>query len=186
MLDGEKQLIANAKRRGGASSFGKLYDYYQPKIYRFVYLKVSNREEAEDITHQVFLSAWQNIKAYTFQGFPFSSWLYRIARNRVIDHYRTSKSTQSIEGTEAMLISSQENIVSATDNALEIERIQVALKRLPLDQQDVLIMRFVDDMPHKDIAAALKKTEGAVKVIQHRALKKLKGILGDATQEEQR
>ena len=87
MLDGEQSYV-NSAIRGDSSAFGVLYDHYQPMIYRFVAVKVGRREEAEDITHQVFLSAWQNIKRYEHRGHPFSSWLYRIARNQVVDHYR--------------------------------------------------------------------------------------------------
>jgi RNA polymerase sigma-70 factor (ECF subfamily) len=74
MLDGEDKLITSAVK-GNSSAFGQLYDHYHPMIYRFVAVKVSRREEAEDITHQVFLSAWQNIKSYEHRGHPFSSWL---------------------------------------------------------------------------------------------------------------
>ena len=88
MLDGEKRIIQDAVG-GEASAFGLLYDHYQPKIYRFVLVKVGRREEAEDLTHQIFLHALQNIGSYEHLGFPFSSWLYQIARNQIIDHYRT-------------------------------------------------------------------------------------------------
>src|ERR1700677_3343750 len=81
MIDGEEKLIQEAVR-GDSSAFGLLYDHYQPMIYRFVAVKVGRREEAEDITHQVFMNAWQNIASYRHRGHPFSSWLYRIARNQ--------------------------------------------------------------------------------------------------------
>src|SRR3989344_5860742 len=96
MMDGEDKLIKRAIR-GGASAFGSLYDYYQPKIYGFVLIKVGRREDAEDLTHQVFLSAFLNVKSYKDMGHPFSSWLYRIARNQVIDFYRTRKKEASLE-----------------------------------------------------------------------------------------
>src|SRR3989338_5755556 len=82
MLDGEAQLIRQAQR-GNAESFGELYDHYLPKIYRYIFAKVSHREHAEDIAHEVFLAAWKNLPGYRMRGFPFSSWLYRIARNEV-------------------------------------------------------------------------------------------------------
>src|SRR5579862_2288407 len=99
MLDGEEKVIKSAVT-GNSSAFGELYDHYQPMIYRFVAVKVSRREEAEDITHQVFLSAWINIKNYKHRGHPFSSWLYQIARNQVIDHYRSKRNDVSIENTD--------------------------------------------------------------------------------------
>ena len=90
MLESEKVYIKKAKS-GNQEAFGALYDHYLPSIYRFILLKVSNRAEAEDLSHEVFLSAWKNIPGYKDKGFPFSSWLYQIARNAVIDFYRTSK-----------------------------------------------------------------------------------------------
>src|SRR3984885_16080132 len=96
MIDGEEKLIKQAVR-GVSSAFGPLYDHYQPMIYRFVLVKVGRREDAEDITHQVFMSAWQNIRGYKHRGHPFSSWLYQIARNQVVDHYRAKKSETSLE-----------------------------------------------------------------------------------------
>ncbi|MDZ4346963.1 MAG: sigma-70 family RNA polymerase sigma factor, partial [Candidatus Binatia bacterium] len=87
MMEGEQNLVEDA-RRGDPEAFGVLYDYYLPRIYRFVLFKVSSKEHAEDITQYAFLKAWENIRTYRPQGHAFGSWLYRIARNAVIDHYR--------------------------------------------------------------------------------------------------
>lgn len=181
MLDGENKLITHAVR-GRASAFGSLYDYYQPKIYRFVLIKVGQREEAEDLTHEVFLNAWQNINRYKDLGFPFGAWLYQIARNKVIDHYRTRKSTVNLENVDPNSIS----VTAAEwnpDSKLEIERLMAAVRQLKPDYQDVIIMRFVEDLPIKETADAVGKTEGAVKLIQHRAIKELKNIVGQDLRE---
>lgn len=175
MLDGEEKIIESAIR-GKASAFGSLYDHYQPKIYRFVLIKVSRREEAEDLTHQVFLHAWQNIAGYRNLGFPFSSWLYRIARNQVIDFYRVRKETVEInEIGEDYFEAEGENL----DEQIEIERIVRLMKKLKPIYQDVLMMRFVEDLPLKEVADYLGKSEGAVKLIQHRAVRELKEIIGE-------
>ena len=87
MLEDEHNLVARAKE-GEAEAFGLLYDFYMPRIYRFVLFKVGRREEAEDLTQGVFLKAWEHVEAYESRGYPFSSWLYRIARNTVTDHHR--------------------------------------------------------------------------------------------------
>lgn len=173
MLDGEAKLIENAVR-GKASAFGLLYDHYQPKIYRFVLIKVGRREDAEDLTHQVFINAWQNISDYKDIGFPFSSWLYRIARNQVIDRYRTKKPEISIEEmaveTFAEAGITEENI----EQKILLESVMGAIRKLKQDYQDVLVMRFVEDLSVKETAAAIGKSEGAVKLMQHRAVKELK------------
>ncbi len=175
MLDGEENIIKSAVA-GEASAFGLLYDYYQPKIYRFVFIKVSRREEAEDLTHQVFLSAWENIENYKHLGFPFSSWLYRIARNEVIDYYRTKKNNVELEKADSE-ISEPPTAEFAIEKKFELENVRGAIGKLKPEYQDVIIMRFVEDLSPKEIAAALGKTEGAVKLLQHRAIKNLKALL---------
>lgn len=179
MLDGEKQLIKRAIR-GEALAFGLLYDRYQTQIYRFIYLKVSHREEAEDLTHQVFLKSWQNIGEYKFQGFPFSSWLYRIARNQIIDYYRVKKNNSNIEEiSESKIDDSSIEIIEIIDNNLDVKKIKEAIKQLNPGHQDVIILRFIEELTLKETASALKKSEIAVKLLQHRAIKKLKKILNN-------
>ena len=175
MIENEDKLIQNAKQ-GESSAFGELYDNHHEKIFRFVYFKVSHKEEAEDITHKVFLSAWKNIKNYQDQSVPFSSWLYRIAKNKVIDHYRVKKTHTPLDSIQDSLHSDY-NLELATEEALDLENVRSAIKELNQDQQDVLIMRFIEDLPIKEVAIALGKTESSVKLIQLRAIKKLKSIL---------
>ncbi|MEK7546622.1 MAG: sigma-70 family RNA polymerase sigma factor [Patescibacteria group bacterium] len=176
MLDGEIKLIENAVR-GKASAFGLLYDHYQPKIYRFVLIKIGRREDAEDLTHQVFLNAWQNISNYKDLGFPFSSWLYRIARNQIIDRYRTKKQEVGLEIVDEEYFSDFGLNEKNLEEKIQLERVMKAMKELKQDYQDVLIMRFVEDLSVKEVAATVEKSEGAVKLMQHRAVKELKKVL---------
>lgn len=181
MLDGEQQLILRAIR-GEAPAFGSLYDHYQPQIYRFIYLKVSHREEAEDLTHQVFLHSWIKIHEYTFEGFPFSSWLYRIARNAVIDYYRTQKTAINLE-----IISEDPNedsqieisLPELTDQSLNLSKIKQAIQALKPIEQDIIILRFVEDLSPEEVGLLTAKTPQAVRLIQHRAIKNLKQILSN-------
>lgn len=180
MLDGEDKLIKNAVG-GDSSAFGGLYDHYQPMIYRFVLVKTGRREEAEDLTHQVFLSAWQNVKGYKNLGYPFSSWLYQIARNQIVDHYRSNKNDISLDsGNPEFFASSAVTDPIDISTRLAVEKVFLAMKKLKPDYEDVVMLRFVEDLSLRDTAKALKKTEGAVKLMQHRAIKELKKILGDA------
>ncbi|MDP3947774.1 MAG: sigma-70 family RNA polymerase sigma factor [bacterium] len=195
MIDGEEKIVKRAIV-GESSAFGLLYDEYQPRIYRFILVKVSHREEAEDLTHQVFLKAWQNIGNFRFRGIPFSGWLYQIARNQVIDHYRTKRThvsldvlldgdhrlergTASGKGAHADEISSDGRLDIALESTLSMEQIRKVMAQLTDDQQDVLLMRFVDDLSIRDVAKALVKSDGAVKLLQHRAIEKLKELLHD-------
>lgn len=176
MVDGEDSIIHGAVR-GESSAFGQLYDHYQPQIYRFVFLKVGQREEAEDLTHQVFLSAWEKITTYNHRGFPFSSWLYQIARNIVVDHYRSRRNTVTLDDVDPELFAIPAVSHEALDEAMNTVRVARCIKELKPDYQDVIIMRFIEEFSIKEVAAAMQKSEGAVKLMQHRAIKELKSKL---------
>jgi len=139
MLEGEEKLIREAKQ-GKTESFSKLYDHYLSPIYRFIYLKVSERQTVEDLTHEVFLNAWQNIRGYRLRGFPFSSWLYQIARNRIIDYYRTRKNHLRLENIDPDTAKTAGSIELALDQEFSLERVTTAIKNLKDDQQDVLFI----------------------------------------------
>lgn len=181
MREEEKKLITSACG-GDSECFGKLYDLYAPRMYRFIFLKTGHKGDTEDLLHEVFLSAWKNIGSYRPQSaIPFTSWLYQIARNRVIDYYRTHKQTLSLDDiikTDALpieLMSSGHGMLAQTINQkLELEGVMRALKFLPDEYQTILIMRYIEDLSPQEIASAIGKTSGAVRVLQHRALRQLK------------
>ncbi len=176
MLDGEEKLVKSAVG-GDSSAFGSLYDHYQPMIYRFVLVKVGRREDAEDITHQVFTAAWQNIGTYAHRGHPFSSWLYRIARNQVIDHYRAGKGEVSIDQIDPEAFASTADAAADLERKLDVEKVRRALLALKPEYQDVIVLRFVEDLPIKEVAEAMERSLGAVKLMQHRAIRELKQLL---------
>ncbi len=170
----EEELLIQKARAGDRNAFGKLYDTYAPRIYRFIFLKVSNRQDAEDLTHQVFVNAWESMSRFELRGFPFSSWLYRIAGNAVIDHYRTARVHQDLGTIPEEVVAEPSKLEQTLDQSLDVTTVRAALAKLEFDQQNVLIMKFIDDLSTKEIAQALSKSEGAIRVIQHRALKHLK------------
>jgi RNA polymerase sigma-70 factor (ECF subfamily) len=172
MIEGEENVILEAQS-GSEAAFAKLYDHYIQAIYRFIFMKVMHREEAEDLTHEVFVKAWVNLPRYQARGFPFSSWLYQIARNRVIDHYRLAKNHLPIEAVDAEVTVEDESDLTI-DRNLNLEEVRAVLKYLTHDQQDVILMKFMEDLPHREIAEALGKSEGAVRLIQHRAIRELR------------
>jgi len=175
MLEDEQKLVERAKE-GESSAFGLLYDYYLPKIYRFVLVKVGQREEAEDITHLAFLKAWENINRYSNRGYSFGSWLYQIARNTITDYYRGGTSSQISLEDAAEPESDEPRPGHDLDTKAEYVKAINLIGKLGEMEQDVVIMRFVNDMPLREVAKAVGKSEGAVKLIQHRAMKKLKEL----------
>lgn len=175
MVDGEDKVVLGAIA-GDASAFGALYDRYQPAIYRFVALKVGRREDAEDITHQVFLRAWQRIAKYEGRGYPFSSWLYRIARNQIIDFYRAQREHADLEDVEPFL-AAEDRTDEALDLKADVARVRAAMLELRADYQDVIILRFIEERSLEEAASSLNRSVGATKVLQHRALRSLRALL---------
>ncbi len=179
-MEDERELVTKAKK-GDSTAFGALYDKHLPAIYRFILVKVGGQKGvAEDLTAEVFLNAWRNVSRFEFKGYPFSSWLYRIARNTVIDHYRTAKKNVNLESVPEEMFAERSEVGDKMDTDFGIRSIQVHLARLEPVYQDVLLMKFVEEMSNREIAAALEKSEGAVRVIQHRALKQLKKSIEEA------
>jgi RNA polymerase sigma-70 factor (ECF subfamily) len=170
-----KELVKKAKE-GFPNAFAEIYDCYFSQIYRFIFLRVNNREEAEDLSQQVFVKAWESIRDFQEKGFPFSSWLYRIARNLVIDFYRTKK--QTTELNENILI---EDSSSEVDNRLFVsfvgKEISKAFNFLTSEQKEVIILRFVQDLSYREIAKIMDKNQPALRILQYRAINKLKNIL---------
>ncbi|MDP3725458.1 MAG: sigma-70 family RNA polymerase sigma factor [Nanoarchaeota archaeon] len=172
----ESELITQAKK-GDSEAFGTLYDTYMPAIYRFVLFRVGTKSDAEDITHQVFLKAWKSIRKYRDEGHPFGSWLYRIAQNTIIDYYRSTRAHRDIDTLPEDALSETPGFEENVDQHLQAELVHLAIRELDDTSQSVLLMKFVNDLSNKEISSVLQKSEGAVRVIQHRALKQLKTIL---------
>jgi RNA polymerase sigma-70 factor (ECF subfamily) len=165
---GEAALVDRA-RRGDAEAFGRLYTLHLERIYRYVYYRVGTASEAEDLTEHVFLKAWEAVGRYESRGLPFAAWLYRMAHNAVIDHYRASRPTTSID--ESLdLEDEKQSPTDAVMAGVDRDELRLAILRLNHDQQQVVVMRFVEGMSHAEVAHLLGKSEGAVRVIQHRAL----------------
>jgi len=168
-------LIQGAINRD-ADAFGKLYDMYVDRVYRHIYYRVSNVADAEDLTQQVFLKAWQAIDRYKKTASPFVAWLITISHNLVVDFYRTRKDKTYLDAevTADDSASSPERVAEAH---FEQQRLRRAILQLRGDGQQVVLLRFIEGFEFKEIASLLGKSEGAIRVILHRALVKLRHIL---------
>jgi RNA polymerase sigma-70 factor (ECF subfamily) len=167
--DVREDLLVVRARHGDADAFGRLYQLHLDRIYRYVYYRVGSSNEAEDLTEHVFLKAWEAIGRYESRGLPFAAWLYRMAHNAVIDHYRARRPTTSIDETFDLEDARQHPVASA-EALFDRAELQVAIKRLNPDQQTVILLRFNEGLSHAEVGKILGKSEGAVRVIQHRAL----------------
>jgi len=171
----DSQLVAKAISRD-PEAFGRLYDMYVDRVYRHVYYRVGNVADAEDLTQQVFLKAWQAIDRYKKMASPFLAWLMTISHNLVVDFYRTRKERTYLEA-EVMVADSASSPERIAEARFEQQRLRRAILQLRGDEQQVVLLRFIEGFQFKEIASLLNKSEGATRVILHRSLVKLRHIL---------
>jgi RNA polymerase sigma-70 factor, ECF subfamily len=172
----ERQLIA-AAQAGDKEALSALYEAYAQSIFQYISYRVDSRMMAEDITAEVFLRMVRGLKDYEDRGMPFGAWLYRIASNLIAEHYRQGKRvTLSVLSDNQR--SDDTDPFDRLDQQEERQRLSDALQALPAEYQDVLILRFMKNLSHAEVAATLNKSETAVRSIQHRALKALGEQLG--------
>ncbi len=157
-------------------AFGRLYDIHVDRVYRHIYYRVGNEQDAEDLTQQVFLKAWQAIHRYRKTASPFIAWLMTISHNLVVDSYRTRKDKAYLEA-EVLADGPASSPEGAAETSLEQQRLRRAILKLGSDEQQVVILRFIEGFEFAEIASVLKKKEGNIRVILHRALVKLRNIL---------
>lgn len=171
MLNHEEELKqALLAKNGDKEAFAYLYNIYIKKIYNFIYFKTLHQDVAEDLTSQVFLKAIKNINK--FKDNNFSAWIYTIARNTVIDHYRSNKEIKNID--DCWDLSSADSLTDDFDNNLKISQIRKAMNELSITNRELLIMRLWLDLPFKEIAYIIGKSESAVKMSFGRILNNLK------------
>lgn len=171
MAEGEAQLVTSAQR-GEAAAFGTLYDRYADALYRFVFWKVRHRETAEDITAKAFTKALENIGSLTPADEAFRPWVFTIARNAVIDHFRTAKHHSDI--TEAWDIAGPDDTAREVEARMRLKKVQEYLNLLDDTQREVVMLRVWSDLPYAEIAAITGKSADNCKVIFSRAVKKMR------------
>ncbi len=164
-------LVYQAKR-GNRAAFGKLYLKYLDQIYRYIFFRIGqNRQLAEDMVETVFFRAWAKLSEYQQNG-NFSSWLYRIAHNLVIDHFRKKSEANLKEDLPAPDDLEQDLILKDNVNGL-----RDAMNQLTDMQKQVVTLKFIEELNNREIAGILGKKEDAIRAIQFRALKKLRHLL---------
>lgn len=177
-MQDERELIRRAKEYDPAA-FAEIYERYYQKIYNYIYYRVSDGTTAEDLCSEVFVKALEAIDSYTFKGIPFSAWLYRIASNLVIDHYRRQPPQPDMPWEDSQPLVAHDNPGERLEREFDHQELRAALRGLTSDQQQVIILKFVDGLSNNEVAHILGKTEGAVKSLQHRALASLGRLMGE-------
>lgn len=169
----DADLVKEVKN-GGLSALQTLYVRYLDPIYRYFFFQLHDKFLAEDLAQEVFIKVWRSIKSYEEAKGSFTSWMYRIAHNLLVDYFRGKKTLSLKEGLEA---SYSEDWLEKLDRDEKIQKIRQALGQLPKDYQEVVVLRFFEDLSVEEVAEIVDKSEENVRVIQHRAIRKLKEIL---------
>jgi RNA polymerase sigma-70 factor (ECF subfamily) len=177
----EKFLVQQAKL--DKEAFGKLYSRYVDKIYSYVYYRTGNSQDAEDLTARVFFRAIQHIENYEDQGVPFSAWLYRIAHNLLANWYRDQSRRQMLSLDSIAQWHVEDSPEVATELLEDREALLEAIRRLPSDRQELLILKYVERMSNADIGGIMGRSEGAVKSLYHRTLLSLRDDLIETTRQ---
>jgi RNA polymerase sigma-70 factor (ECF subfamily) len=168
--------LVKAAQDGDSKAFGILYDRYIEKIYRFIYYKTFVKETAEDLTSDVFHKAFQKISSFDAEKGTFSAWIYRIARNAVIDHYRTAKKTIDIE--DVFDLAEENRNEEEHDALLTLTRVKEYLNTLTPKQRELITLRIWEERPYKEIAEILGGSEDSVKMAFSRAIRDLREKCG--------
>lgn len=172
----EAALVERAKTDPDA--FGALYERYVRQIYNYIYYRTGNAQDAEDLTARVFQRAGQHLPRYTNRGLPFSAWLYRIAHNAVANWHRDEARRQALPLNGVALTDLHAEAPEETlDERRQRELLLRALRRLPGERQQLIILKFVEQLSNAEIGVVMNRSEGAVKSLYHRTLLALRDEL---------
>ena len=173
-------LLYRVQVRKDPEAFAELYDKYIEQIYQFVFFKLSNTHEAEDVTSEVFLKTWDYLTNPASKRVNrFSSFIYQVARNKVIDVYRqrSTRQTYSLDEVPEESVVAEQTTEFTVSAGQDKDRMLAALARMKQEYQEVILLRHIDGLPMKDIAIIVGKGQAAVRVTLHRAMKKLQEML---------
>ncbi len=170
-----EQLVTQVQK-GDMQSFSKLYDHYVDRVYKYFYFKTT-QGEAFDLTENLFIKVWDNIRIYKRKsGASFSSWLYRIAHNLLIDHYRYDRGTSELDPDQADLRHDNSPIFLA-EQSLSRRSLKKAMQQLKESYREVITLAYINGLDNPELSHVLKKSEGTLRVLKFRALQELKRIL---------
>jgi RNA polymerase sigma-70 factor, ECF subfamily len=174
----DEELLVQRAQKQDSEAFTQIYEAYFDKIYRYLAVRIRNEAEAEDMAQQVFMKVLQSISSYKSKGVPFSSWIYRIAHNQMVDFMRqqNKKATVDIEGLQIPYAGDDPQQIMEKQG--DIEALKQATRKLTPAQQEVLSLRFTGELSIAQCAEIMGKSEGAIKALQHSAVLSLRKVLG--------
>jgi RNA polymerase sigma-70 factor (ECF subfamily) len=177
--DPNEGALIQASIEGDGKAFEALYIRYMEAIYRFIFFRVGDEILAEDFTEETFVRAWEALPKYQHRKYPFSSWLYRIAHNLIVDYYRKKKPVPISNGMMRTHSGSIETLDELVDRKHETQLLVKAVQRLKELEKEIVLLRFVEGLSHKEISAMVGRSQSSCRVILHRALKELRSVLAE-------
>jgi len=174
-----RRLVARAQE-GHRDALEELYLLHFDRIYSYLHMSVGNRHDAEDLTTQTFVKMLESIGRFRWQSAPFSAWLFRIAHNLAMDHFRAHRRWQPEEEVPEPPGSAEPSAEHEAMHSIGRQSMLKLIEGLSPEQQQVLTLKFVFNFSNGEVATILEKTEGAIKSLQHRALVSLQKQVGDA------
>lgn len=176
--DKQLEVLVIKSQKGDSEAFAQLYDVYVTPIYRYIFFKV-NKKDVEDLTEVLFMKAWENIGKYRKQkNKSFKAWLFRIAHNLVVDHYRLTREHSALD--PRLRDTKRDNDpMEKADGVLNNENLQLAIGKLKKNYQQMIILKFINELSNEEICKIMKKSEGSVRILQFRALRTLRQIMND-------
>ncbi len=181
-----ERLLVDAAKAGDQAALSELYQSYFPRLYRYILARTGNTYDAEDLTEEVFMRVLEAIKRFQHREAPFSAWLFRIAHNAVISQRRKEtargRSSQLNDGMSIDTAGPEELV----ESRVALSEVMKAAKSLPDAQRQVISLRFAAGLTVAETARAMGKGEGNVKVIQHKAIKKLREMMGQPQKQPRR
>ena len=175
-MSSEKDVVARAIK-GDGEAFTQLYETNFDRIYRYIYLRVGNISEAEDLTQEVFVKAMGAISSYRWRNLPFISWLFRIARNQVIDYLRKRDKVVTQELDDNITLPAESDPADITERKLETEKLAGLINKLSPAQREVIILRFSSELSITETANALGKKQGTIKALQYTGIMALRNMV---------
>jgi RNA polymerase sigma-70 factor (ECF subfamily) len=164
------RALVDRAQQSDREALEELYLLHFDRIYSYLHMSVGNRHDAEDLTTQTFLKMLESIKKFKWRSAPFSAWLFRIAHNLAMDHFRASRRWQPEENVPEQPGEEEPSAETVAFQSIGRQSMLELIENLSQEQQQVLTLKFVFNFPNADVATILGKTEGAVKSLQHRAL----------------
>ena len=171
----EEELIRRAQEFD-QEALGWLYELFYPKVYNYAYLQLGDVQQAEDLASEVLLRVLESLKGYRFRGVPLTAWVFRIARNYLIDLHRRRQRRPQVSLYEG-IPSTEDSPQAVAERSVAQDEVRLALTGLTEEQRQVIILKFVEGMDNASVARVMGRSQGAVKSLQHRALISLRKIL---------